>query len=191
MLSKTRELKVKVLEMRLIHHKVAGPPLEHAMTLVAMSIPRGLGFDRGRPDVGRAVKMLHPEQRMFRINRSCSNTSRAAEVSTPLKRFKDGLLVNDAPTSAVDDVASAGSTVVADVGHGGQSLGVHQVVGFFGRVAVNRNMGALENNASTVLCSRVPWIWLFSGEGTGRRRGPPCQGLAPHGQPTVRFAQNR
>ena len=136
---------MKVLEMRLIHHKVAGPALEHGHDVGGdVHSHAGLGFDRGRPDVGRAVKMLHLEQWLFRINRLLFKhvKGRRGEHTT-LKRFEDGLLVNDSPTSTVDDVASAGSTVVADVGHGGQSFGVHQVVGFFGQVAVNRNVGAV------------------------------------------------
>ena len=102
---------MKVLEMRLVHHKVARPPLEHGHDVGGDVHPHaGLGFNRGRPDVGRAVKMLHLEQRMFRVNRLLFKHIKGRRgENTALKRFKDGLLVDDSPTSAVDDVASAGA----------------------------------------------------------------------------------
>ena len=59
------------------------------------------------------------------------------------KRLNDRIFVHDAAPCTIDDVAAAASTVFADVGHGGKTLSIDEVVRFICQITMNGNMRAV------------------------------------------------
>lgn len=138
-------MKVKVLEVSTVHDKITRLTLEHVHDIgrdVHANPP--LGFNGRRPDVRRAVKVFHLKQRMARVHRLLFEHIKGSRGErTGLKCLNNGLLVDDATTGAVDDVAAASGAVSSNVWHGSKPLGVDQMVGFIGQVAVNGNVRAV------------------------------------------------
>lgn len=93
----------------------------------------GLRFHCGSTDVGGAVEAIHLEQGVVGVHGFVfKHIQRHRRQDPVLQGLENGGFVHDAATSAVHQVPPAHRAVRTDMGHGGDPLGIDQVMGFLG-----------------------------------------------------------
>ena len=117
-----------------VDDEIAVVAVQHSMNVGGdVHANTGLRFRCGSTDVGGAVEAIHLEQGVIGVHGFVfKHIQRHRRQDTVLQCLENGGFVNDTATSAVHQVPSAHRAVRTEIGHGGDPLGVDQVMGFLG-----------------------------------------------------------